>query len=276
MPEHEPLTGETWHTELFDIPAYLSAVRIAAGPPNLQLLKELHRAHVRTLPFANADVLLGHHPGVGPAEVQAQLIDRRRGGYCFEHGQIFAAALEHLGFEVRRHLGRVHSPSSSRTHMTVVAELDGRRWLCDPGFGLSITGPIALEDGATRTESHGTFAMHQRDDEGCQTWALRRGGKLAHITDALPVQPIDVRTGHLITSTGSDSPFTQHLVVMRHTEHGHITVTENTVTIRRPDHETEHREISAAEAVQLTRQSGVVLADHEARELESILGKLGP
>lgn len=28
MPEHEPLTGETWHTELFDIHAYLSALRV--------------------------------------------------------------------------------------------------------------------------------------------------------------------------------------------------------------------------------------------------------
>lgn len=274
MPEHEPLTGETWHTELFDIPAYLGALRVAAGPPSLQLLEELHRAHVHTLPFANVDVLLGHHPGVGPAEVQVQLIDRGRGGYCFEHGQIFAAALEELGFQVRRHLGRVHASSSSRTHMTIEVELDGRRWLCDPGFGLSITGPIALEDGATRTENYGEFTVQQRDDAGSPTWALSRGGKLANITDELPVQPIDVRTGHLITSTDTHSPFTQHLVLMRHTQHGHVTVTEHTVTIRAPGRETEHREISAAEAVQLTRQAGVMLDDQEARDLEEILENL--
>lgn len=156
-------------------------------------------------------------PGVGPEAVQDQLIGRRRGGYCFEHCQIFAAALEELGFQVRRHLGRVHAASSSRTHMTIEVELYGRRWLCDPGFGLSITGPIVLEDESTRTENYGEFAIQQRDDDGCPTWALSRGGKLAHITDELPVQPIDVRTGHLITSTDNRSTFTQHLVLMRHT-----------------------------------------------------------
>lgn len=270
----EPLTGDLWHTELFDIPAYLHALGVDSRAASLDLLEELHQAHVRTLPFANVDVLLGHHPGVGPADVQAQLIDRRRGGYCFEHGQIFAAALEHLGFKVRRHLGRVHAPSSSRTHMTVEVELEGQRWLCDPGFGLSIAGPIALEDGATRRDDHGEFRVQRRAGGGCPTWALLRGDRLAHIVDELPVQPIDVRTGHLITSTGTDAPFTQHLVVMSYTERGHVTVTESTVTLRVPGRETERRDITAGEAVELTRQAGVLLEDHEASDFEDILENL--
>lgn len=53
-----------------------------------------------------------------------------------------------------------------------------------------------------------------------------------------------------------------------------MTVTERTVTIRAPGRETEHREISAAEAVQLTRQAGVMLDDRDARDLEEKLENL--
>lgn len=158
--------------------------------------------------------------------------------------------------------------------MTVEVALDGRRWLCDPGCGFSITGPIPLEDGATRVENGRQFSIEQRDDTGCSTWALIRDGRLAHIVDQLPVAPNDVRTGHLITSTDSQSPFTQHLLLMRHAEGGHVTITEKTVTTRVTGRATERREISAAEAVHLTLESGVQLEADEVRNLEVVLGGL--
>ncbi|KAA0017667.1 arylamine N-acetyltransferase [Antrihabitans cavernicola] len=81
---------------------------------------------MHTIPFANVDLLLGQHPGVAPAAEQQQLITRRRGGYCFENSQIFAAALEGLGYRVRRRLGRVHQSTSTRTHLVVTAAVDDR------------------------------------------------------------------------------------------------------------------------------------------------------
>lgn len=274
MSASELLTGDSWHTDLFNIPAYLEALNVAPAPPDLDLLEELHRAHVHTLTFANVDVLLGQHPGVGPDAVQAQLIERRRGGYCFEHSQIFAAALEYLGFNVRRGLGRVHALSSPRTHTTVHVELEGRRYLCDPGFGFSITGPVPLEDGAVRMEGDQQFRIEQRLDNGSRLWALTRQGSVEHFMDELPVQPVDVRTGHLFTSTSPHSVFTQHLMVMRHTDAGHVTVTEGAVTTRIPGHKTERREISAAEAVHLTRELGVRITDQQAHRLQGALENL--
>lgn len=268
------LIADSWHTDLFDIPAYLEALNIVAAPPDLKLLEKLHWAHVHTLTFANVDVLLGNHPGVGPDAVQAQLVDRQRGGYCFEHAQIFAAALEYLGFDVRRTLGRVHALSSARTHTTVHVDLEGRRYMCDPGFGFSVTGPIPLEDGAMRMEGDQQFGIEQRMDDGSPIWALTRQGKAEHFMDELPVHPVDIRTGHLFTSTSPQSVFTQHLMVMRHTNEGHVTVTEGAVTTRIPGRVTERREISAAEAVHLTRDLGVRISDHEARRLQLVLEEL--
>ncbi len=163
--DEQPLMGRSWRTDLFDVPEYLAAVGVRPTAPTFDLLEELHGAHVRTFPFGNVDVLLGTHPGVAPDAIQEQLVRRSRGGYCFEHSQIFAAALEHLGFSVRRALGRVHEPTNTRTHMTIHVELDGERWLCDPGFGFSITGPIALKDGATRAEGDRQFGVRELTDQ---------------------------------------------------------------------------------------------------------------
>lgn len=108
------------------------------------------------------EVLLGHYPGT----VFDQLVVRRRGGYCFEHARLFAAALETAGFTVRRALGRVRSLQSTRTHMTVLVDLAGVRYLCDPGSGFSITGPVPLQDGARHVDTGQTFAVGRVYDLG--------------------------------------------------------------------------------------------------------------
>lgn len=266
--------GESWRTELFDLPAYFDAIGVERGEASLGMLTRMHEAHVRTLPFANVDVLLGQARGVDPETVQEQLVLRRRGGYCFEHAQIFAAALEHLGFPARRALGRVHRIDNTRTHMSVVADVEGRRWLCDPGFGFSLTAPIELADGATRDENGRTLEIRRYDDAGSPVWALNRDGVTQHFTDELTVHPIDVHTGHFVTSRSTHAPFTQHLMVMKHTDDGHITVTENARTVRRRGADTEHRERSVHEVVDDVQELGVRLQAGEDRLLAEALTRI--
>ncbi|MEE2058651.1 arylamine N-acetyltransferase family protein [Rhodococcus artemisiae] len=270
----QPLLGQSWRTDLFDVPAYLDAVGVRATAPTPDLLEELHGAHVRTFPFGNVDVLLGTHPGVAPDAVQDQLVRRGRGGYCFEHSQIFAAALEHLGFSVRRSLGRVHELSNTRTHMTVIVQIDGERWLCDPGFGFSVTGPVPLRDGGVRAEGDREFMVRQLTDQGATVWALTRGGNVEHFVDEQPVHPADVRAGHFVTSREENSPFVNHLMVMRHMPHAHVTLTERARTVRAPGRATEHTELSVTEVVDTVLELGIVLDRVEIDALSSVVTRL--
>ena len=147
---------------------------------------------------------------------------RGRGGYCFEHSTLFAAALERLGYDVRRHLGRVGDPATgsqqARTHMTVEVVLDGDRLLCDPGFGMSLLRPVPMVDGAEDDYLPGWRHRLRRTDDGA--WALHRlrdnGWEVAHTVDELPVTPVDVVMGHHFTSTFPGSHFTRGLMVTRH------------------------------------------------------------
>ena len=268
------MSSDPWQTDRLDLDGYLERLGIAAREPGPEALAELHEAHVRTFTFDNIDVLLGRHAGVSLDAVQQKFVVRGRGGYCFEHSTIFAAALERLGYQVRRHLGRVGDPGAGtqqgRTHMVVEVVLEGRRVLCDPGFGMSLLRPIPMSDGAEDDYPAGWRYRLRRTDAG--DWALHRrreeGWEVAHTTDELEVKPVDVVIGHHYTSTFPGSHFTTGLMVAKHLPGGHVTVTHESLTVRTPGEPTEHRPLHEGEIEEWLATLGVPLTpDEESRLL---------
>ncbi|WP_196780920.1 arylamine N-acetyltransferase family protein [Nocardioides sambongensis] len=175
--------ADPWHTADLDLDGYLERLGVAAAEPSLPALGELHEAHVRRFTFDNIDVLLEQHPGVGLSAIQEKFVGRGRGGYCFEHATLFAAALERLGYPVRRHLGRVPAADGTlqaRTHMTVAVRVADRWWLCDPGFGMSLIRPIRLADGVEADHYGWGSKVVAADGIG---WSLlrRRDGEWQHL-----------------------------------------------------------------------------------------------
>ncbi len=266
------MTAESpWESEQLDVDGYLervSASGVTGRAPSRAALDALHEAHVRTFTFDNIDVLLDQHPGVDLAAVQGKFVRRGRGGYCFEHGTLLAAALERLGYQVERRLGRVGDPAmSARTHCVVVVTIDGLRLLADPGFGISLLRPIPLEDGATDDHGGWTYRVRQVPEGSGHGWALDRlrgvEWELMHTHDELPVRPADIRSGHHFTSTYPSSHFRSTLIVARHLPGRHVTVTHEAVTVRRPGAPTEHRPLRDGELPELLDLLGVPITDGE-------------
>ncbi|UMG94830.1 arylamine N-acetyltransferase [Nocardioides sp. TF02-7] len=226
-------------------------------------------------------MLLEQHPGVGLDAVDAKFVGRGRGGYCFEHATIFAAALERLGYDVTRRLGRVGDPAAGtqqgRTHMTVEVRLDGRRLLCDPGFGMSLLRPAPLADGAESDQRGWPYRVRRNDTGG---WELHRhreaGWELTHTTDELPVLPVDVVIGHHYTSTFPASHFRHGLMLTRHLPGQHVSLTGTTITVRRPGRATEHRELADGELLARVRELGAGLTPQEEQRLVDRLAGSAP
>ncbi|MFC7358649.1 arylamine N-acetyltransferase family protein [Nocardioides astragali] len=274
------MSSDPWQIDRLDLDGYLARLGIAAREPGPEALAELHEAHVRTYTFDNIDVLLGRHPGVSLDELQQKFVVRGRGGYCFEHSTILAAALERLGYEVRRHLGRVGDPDAGaqqgRTHMVVEVVLDGQRLLCDPGFGMSLLRPIPMVDGAEDDYLPGWRHRLRRTDAG--DWALLRlrdqGWEVAHTTDELEVKPVDVVIGHHYTSTFPGSHFSTGLILTKHLPGRHVTVTHESLTIRTPGQPTEHRPLHDGELEEWLVTLEVPLTPEEKAGLLARLGTL--
>lgn len=261
-----------WHVEVLDVDAYHDRIGLTVQPPSRSALDRLLEAHVRTFTFDNIDVLLEQHPGVGLDAVQSKFVARGRGGYCFEHATLFAAALERLGYTVERRLGRVGDKHAmARTHAVVVVTIDNEQLLCDPGFRFSTLRSIALVDGAEDDYAGRILGIREVAEGVGRAWEMHRrtqdGWELAHTHDELPVRPVDMVHGHHYTSTFPTSIFRRTLMVAGHDGDSHLSITESTVTVRRPAAPTEHREITIAEVPNLLRRLNIPLADEELQRL---------
>ena len=201
-----------------DLAAYFRRIGYQ-GPAEatLEVLEQLHRRHQASIPFENLDVLLGRPVRLDLESLQAKLVAGGRGGYCFEHNTLFAAALRALGFAVTTLEARVRPPGQTvllgRTHGVLQVDLEGRSWLADVGFGGDgILGPVPL-DGAEQ-ERHG--ARHRVAPEGrlrvLQAWS-GRGWQDVYAIGPDPVHPIDWAVANHYTSTHPDSVFKRVLTV---------------------------------------------------------------
>jgi len=183
---------------------------------DLATLDALHLAHATHIPFENLDVLLRRPIRLDVDSLHAKLVGDRRGGYCFEHNLLFAAALEKIGFAVTRLAGRVRYGTTvprPRTHTLLLVEVDGARWLADVGFGAEgLLLPVPISDAPARQFAW-TYRVAGRD--GAFTLqSLRPSGWMDLYAFTLEAQqPPDYEMANYFVSTHPDSPFVHMLTV---------------------------------------------------------------
>ncbi len=146
-----------------NLDAYLRRIGLAEAPAaDLAGLRTLHLAHATSIPFENLDIQLGLPINLDLGSLQAKLVGRRRGGYCFEHNTLFLAVLKAIGFDAIACEARVRLGAQEllpRTHMLLLVTLAGAPWLCDVGFGgEGLLLPVPL-DGAGHDQFQNTYRV---------------------------------------------------------------------------------------------------------------------
>jgi arylamine N-acetyltransferase len=129
-------------------------------------LSELVAAHARRILFENLDPLLGVPViDLGPDALADKLVNRRRGGYCYEHNNLMRYVLGQLGFEVDALAARVvwmsphglDGPPTAQDHQALAARIPGvdDTFLVDVGFGgQTLSSPIHLTGGPIQPTRH--------------------------------------------------------------------------------------------------------------------------
>jgi N-hydroxyarylamine O-acetyltransferase len=203
-----------------------------------ETLAGLLGAHMLRIPFENFDVLLGRPVRLDLQALQDKLVRDRRGGYCFEHGTLFAAVLEQLGFEPVRHTARVvlfnHRSAAPRTHMFLKVALDEGSFVVDPGFGgLAPRFPVPLADRAAAPDRRETHWMVRDGNH----WVLRaRSGDDvvdAWVTTLDHDNFVDFEMGNHFVATHPDSPFVNRILLRALTADGRVTLMNRDLTIWR-------------------------------------------
>jgi N-hydroxyarylamine O-acetyltransferase len=239
-----------WSSEQLDLDAYLAHLGYQGDrTPSLETLRALQYAHVLTVRWDTLDSFLYRKVRLDVPSIQDKLVRRGRGGYCYEHAVLFAAALEKLGFRFTAVSGRVQLGADSTTprpatHAMLIVDLDGTRWLNDIGFGASPLEPIELVDGG-RSEAgpwpyllrwqditHGSpgWAVHQRGDgsQGPEGWEVRQ------VFTQTPQYPVDYAVGNHFVATHDHSPFVTRPYIQRLGSDRHDTLDALVWTTQRP------------------------------------------
>lgn len=192
------------------------------------------------IPFENLDVLLGRTIRLDLDGLQLKLVQNHRGGYCFEHATLFAAALEKLGFQFVRHTARVvllvPRTAAPRTHMFLTVQLDDGKFVVDPGFGaLAPRFPVPIADGALPRLGGDTHWLVE--DGGYWVLRTRTPDKTVDCWASTLEQEnlVDFEVGNHFTATYPASPFVNRIMMRAFTEHGRITVMNRDVTTWRGD-----------------------------------------
>ncbi|WP_275288005.1 arylamine N-acetyltransferase family protein [Halomonas elongata] len=254
------------HTPLLEAPASLAVSRVISaldgeapgaidldtycervgyrGPreASFRTLAALQEHHPAAIAFENLDVLLGKAIDLAPERIDAKLIDGRRGGYCFEHNNLFKRALEAFGFRVDGLIARVlwQAPAGSApglpTHMALRVWLGDTPWLVDVGFGGNMpTTPLDMTSSAPQPTSHGLYRILPFGDGWrLQVWIDDRWQSLYELAPT-PQLDSDYALPNWYTATHPESHFRHHLTVALSTPEARYSLADRRLTVRTID-----------------------------------------
>jgi N-hydroxyarylamine O-acetyltransferase len=214
-----------------NIKAYLERINYHGSlAPTAETLRELQVAHLLAVPFENLSIHAGQPIVLEDEALFTKIVERRRGGFCYEANGLFAALLRALGFDVVMLSAGVANGEGEFgpdfDHMTLMVSLE-QRLLVDVGFGDSFLEPLLLDEQgeqaqgsrAYRILSDGAHLILMQRDEGNE-WKAQYRFTLRGHTYA------DYAEMCRYHQTSPQSHFTKARICSRATPEGRITLSE--------------------------------------------------
>jgi N-hydroxyarylamine O-acetyltransferase len=215
--------------------AYLA--RIGAERPAAadgDALRELHRRHLRTVPFENLSIHLGEDIVLDESALTAKLLSGR-GGFCYELNGAFGALLRELGFGVEMLAARVFGEGGRLgppyDHMALrVRTATGEVALADVGFGRHSLYPLDWDSRADQDDPGGVFRIAPAPD-GSGDLDVLRDGAAQYRLEQRPRELRDFEATCWWQRTWPASHFRQSPVCSRFTEDGRVTLAGRTLVV---------------------------------------------
>jgi len=229
-----------------NIDAYLQRINYnGSREPSAQTLRALQVAHLRSVPFENLSIHAGEPIVLNDEALFKKIVEKSRGGFCYEVNGLFGALLRALGFDVSMLAAGVarDSRSDGKTplivsdltendfgpifdHMTLMVTLT-ERWLADVGFGDSFLEPLLLDARGEQFQGDRVFKIvEMRDDlvllrrNPGEEWTAQYRFNLE------PHEYVDYEDMCRYHQTSPESHFTRAPLCSLPTENGRITLSD--------------------------------------------------
>ncbi len=194
---------------------------------NRATLDALHLTHMMQVPFENFDVVFGTPIVLSVDAFYNKIVERRRGGFCYEQNALFGALLKALGFKVNLLSAGVFKGDAfgpPLDHLLLGVDLDGETLIADVGFGDSFLTPLVL-DGRVARQLDVTYDIEAHDD--CHILYASKPGeekKPQYRFSTTPRALPDFSERCRFQQVSPTSYFTQRSVCSAATEAGRITL----------------------------------------------------
>lgn len=209
----------------FELTQYLSRIQYQGTfTANADGLKALMQKQLFNVPFENLDVLAGKVISLVPEDIVNKIVQQQRGGYCYEVNGLFCMALQALDIPYQLVAARpmFYPVKRPKTHMAVIATVEGQEYLCDLGFGsYCIREPLNLADcNQSIQQGEDTFQLLKQGNEYILqalvdgTWIKQYG------FNRCPVEFIDFAPANWMNSTHKDAIFTQKYLIVKFNPQG--------------------------------------------------------
>jgi N-hydroxyarylamine O-acetyltransferase len=251
------------HAANFTLSRYLERIGHAGDlRADSATLAALMRRQLFSVPFENLDVQAGRVVSLAPEDIVDKILARGRGGYCYEVNGLFAMALQALGIPYRFVAARpmFYPVRRPKTHMALVARVEGADWLCDLGFGsYGIRAPLNLADLDREVRQDMDAFRLSRAEGGEYLLQARAAGQWQNQYgfDLSPQEWIDFAPANYLNSTHPDAIFVQKRVVVLHAESGRSILVGNTLKVVAADAVTETLLDDAAAVAALRQRFGL-------------------
>jgi len=236
-----------------DVTAYLHRIGLDAVPaPDRDALFALQKAHLTHVPYETMDIIQKREVSLDPEAVFDKVVNRRRGGYCFELNGLFGCLLRELGFAVTEYFGRFLRDEAPgfipmRRHRVLRVTAEGRDYICDVGVGgVCPLLPLALEEDTEQTDGRTVYRFRRDPFFG---WVIQEkkpeGFRDYYGFTEEPQAPIDFEATHYYCCHSPESIFVKSAICAIQTEQGRRTLSagefrifsENTVETYTPQDE---------------------------------------
>ncbi len=236
-----------------DLNAYLQRIGCSQGrcTPTLETLRELHLQHAQAIAFEDLDPFSGRPVKLDLPSLERKLVHDGRGGYCFEQNLLFSHILLELGFTLYGLAARVmwNAPEDivrKRSHMLLLVEVGGERYLADVGFGgLTLTAPLRLVTDIEQSTPHETFRLINREGDFVLQVRLRDHWKALYRFDLQRQHLVDYEVSNWYLSNHPESRFVTHLMAARPRPGRRYALLNNTFTVHEHGGGSEQRTLSS-------------------------------
>ncbi|MGK5628247.1 arylamine N-acetyltransferase family protein [Streptomyces sp. URMC 123] len=199
--------------------------------PDVEGLRHIQERHLFSVPFENIDFHTGD-PIHLDEKILEKIVDRRRGGACYELNLALSWLLEHLGYGVEIAACRTYNDTTVGPplgHMALRVTAEDRPWLVDVGFGHPSRHPLALDTEEPQTDPHGTYRLVP-SAAGSGT-DLLLNGRLQYRIDT-----VEVRAEHFAPMLWwyrmcPESPVHQYVFTVLSTPRGRVVLKEDRLTV---------------------------------------------